>query len=188
MKQGGPACSEHVQQEEQLAQLIQPPSTAAQHSMAPIRKPLVRSGDTPSRVSLAAHRVAQSCPASDATWALSTLAAGLIRPTPTFCAVSFHQKVQLREPGFEQWLTANVPIAGASAGAAVSDIDRAQQAFSSWPLLDEVECEHVDTPEKARIEKMRLLLSDLRVVVFLGGKEGSKRAHVLLFFTLIPRL
>lgn len=59
--------------------------------------------------------------------------------------------MQLREPGFERWLKANAPIAGPSgASGSNMDIERAQEAFSSWPLLHEVECEYVDTPEKAR--------------------------------------
>ena len=61
--------------------------------------------------------------------------------------------MQLREPGFERWLNANAPTAGPS-GMSLSDVETAQEAFVRWPLLDEVECEYVDTPEKARIENL----------------------------------
>eukprot|EP00752_Nemacystus_decipiens_P002861 g2662.t1 len=60
---------------------------------------------------------------------------------------SFHESVQLREPGYEKWLKANAPTAG-PLGASVSDVVVAQEAFLRWPLLHEVECEYVDTPEK----------------------------------------
>lgn len=71
-------------------------------------------------------------------------------------AVSFHQGVQLREPGFEKWLKAHAPITG-PLDASASDIERAQEAFVSWPLLGEVEFDYVDTPEKARIENRRIV-------------------------------
>lgn len=61
--------------------------------------------------------------------------------------------MQLREPGFEKWLKANAPIAGPSdASGSGSEVERAEEAFVRWPLLEEVECEYVDTAEKARIE------------------------------------
>eukprot|EP00903_Cladosiphon_okamuranus_P014299 g13281.t1 len=63
---------------------------------------------------------------------------------------SFHESVQLREPGFEKWLKANAPITDPP-DAVGSHVERAQEAFLSWPLLHEVECEYVDTQEKLRI-------------------------------------
>lgn len=59
--------------------------------------------------------------------------------------------MQLREPGFEKWLKANAPITGPP-DASGSDVEIAQEAFLSWPLLHEVECEYVDTLEKVAIE------------------------------------
>lgn len=67
--------------------------------------------------------------------------------------VSFHESVQLRAPGFEKWLKDNAPPPPAdpsSAGSGGSGVERAQEAFLKWPLLHEVECEYVDTPEKVR--------------------------------------
>ncbi len=66
---------------------------------------------------------------------------------------SFHERVQLREPAFEKWLKDNAPPPPAdpsSAGSGGRGVERAQEAFLQWPLLHEVECEYVDTPEKVR--------------------------------------
>ncbi|CAM9745019.1 unnamed protein product [Scytosiphon promiscuus] len=60
---------------------------------------------------------------------------------------SFHKSVQLREPGFEEWLNTYALPAGGSDPEG-SEMEKAQEAFLKWPLLDEVEVEYVDTPEK----------------------------------------
>ncbi|CAM9203341.1 unnamed protein product, partial [Laminaria digitata] len=55
---------------------------------------------------------------------------------------SFHESVQLHEPGYAKWLRTHAP--GSLDG---SDLAQAQEAFSSWPLLHHGELEYVDTPE-----------------------------------------
>ncbi|CAM9686329.1 unnamed protein product [Pylaiella littoralis] len=64
----------------------------------------------------------------------------------------FHESVQLREPGFEKWLSDNTPFVDPSDVSGPSlEIEKAQEAFLKWPLLHEVDCEYVDTREKARM-------------------------------------
>lgn len=60
--------------------------------------------------------------------------------------------MQLREPGFEKWLNDNTPsIDPLDVSSLGWEIEKAEEAFLKWPLLHEVECEYVDTPEKVRI-------------------------------------
>lgn len=54
---------------------------------------------------------------------------------------SFHESVQLHEPGYAKWLRTHAH--GSLDG---SDLAQAQEAFSNWPLLHHGELEYVDTP------------------------------------------
>ena len=61
---------------------------------------------------------------------------------------SFHESVQLHEPGYAKWLRTHAP--GSLDG---SDLAQARETFSKWPLLQHGELEYVDTPAGVSQEK-----------------------------------
>lgn len=61
---------------------------------------------------------------------------------------SFHESVQLHEPGYAKWLRTHAP--GSLDGA---DLAETQEAFSNWPLLHHGELKYVDTPAGVSMEQ-----------------------------------
>lgn len=86
---------------------------------------------------------------------------------------SFHESVQLHEPGYAKWLRTHAPESLDG-----SDLAQAQEAFSNWPLLHHGELEYVDTPGGVSQEEAVSVETRPRR---LASEAGSTNRGVLAF-------